>query len=153
MSTIDAERILEELPIVHVHGILGKYPKTPYEPYRDINELLDISQQIKIIHEISDQDEVFCNEMFEQAYKWLSSTERIFFLGFGFHPDNIRRFRFFKEENTKGKTLRSTSVGLIGLDQARLIKRLSISGFPVETFDGAPLIDCDMFFQSKASLD
>ena len=96
----EASKILKVIPIIHVHGILGEYPAAAYQSKAELSELVNISSQIQIIYEISDHSDGFCNPMFEQAHKILATAERIYFLGFGFHPDNIRRFRFFTPEYT-----------------------------------------------------
>jgi hypothetical protein len=55
----EAAAMLSELPIVHVHGILGSYPEVPYIASSYPGELLAISQQIQIIHEIEDVSDGF----------------------------------------------------------------------------------------------
>jgi hypothetical protein len=52
ISSDKAAAVLSELPIVHVHGILGSYPEVPYVATSDPEELLAISRRIQIIHEI-----------------------------------------------------------------------------------------------------
>ena len=61
----------------------------------DVDELLEISEKIKIIHEIEDNQSGFCNSQFKLANSLLKESERIVFLGFGFHEDNVRRFKYF----------------------------------------------------------
>ena len=151
IDAAQAEEIMRGLPIVHVHGILGRYPEVPYTDHRDVNDLVNISQQIQIIHEISDQDGEFCNEMFQKAHEMLLCAERIFFLGFGFHPDNMRRFQFFTQENTKGKLLKATTYGLEALERDNLVKRLSDSGFTIDSLNTSG--NCDHFFRRIATLE
>ena len=50
-------------------------------------------------------------EQFQDAHRILSNAKRIYFLGFGFHPDNVRRLGFFNEEWT---VERETSVQVSG---------------------------------------
>jgi hypothetical protein len=152
MAASEAEKFLKVLPIVHVHGILGKFPEIPYNGQRDFDHVLEISQQIQIIHEMSDQDGKFCNEMFEQAHEMLASAQKIFFLGFGFHRDNVRRFRFFEPENIKGKMLKATTLGLGTLERESLVKRLADSGFTIDTFPVMG-INCEEFFRHIALLE
>lgn len=87
-----ANEILDEIPIVHVHGMLGAFKKEqPF--YRDYNPLLteDIietsAKMIRVFHEKSlDADEIKgkADLLFKKAWT-------ICFLGFGYHPVNIQR--------------------------------------------------------------
>lgn len=146
-----ATKALAALNIVHVHGILGAYPETCYKAECTQPELLEISRQIQIIHEIQDNQGGFCNAAFEQGHELLSNAERIFFLGFGFHPDNIRRFNFFTPDNLTGKFIKSTCQGWDGLNYENLKKRLKKMGV-----EGEPLhqgTDCLSFFSYQAHLE
>jgi len=146
-----AAEVLAALPIIHVHGILGDYPAIPYQTDCSTTELLGISDQIQIISEIADQDEEFCNPMFRAGNAMLRGAERIFFLGFGFHPDNVRRFQFFLPENVEGKLLRGTIFGVGSIDRANLVARLVDAGFKDSDLppDGT---SCDNFFSHAVSL-
>lgn len=146
----DAGSVLRGLPIMHVHGILGEYPEFPYNAQCDNNDLLGISQQIQIIHEISDRGDEFCNEVFQRAHDRLQSAQSIYFLGFGFHLDNIRRFRFFSKSGTEGKLLRATTLGLEALEKSHLIETLSDYGFGLDSFPNSG--DCSKFFRRIARL-
>src|SRR5205085_958335 len=40
----EAAAVLSEIPIIHVHGILGSYPEVPYTASSNSQELMKISQ-------------------------------------------------------------------------------------------------------------
>jgi len=87
-----AKKIME-IPIIHVHGRLGALPCQDkngrlYHPSIIPDEVERISKQIK---EITEQKEP--SKEFEEAHKILSSSQKICFLGFGYHPVNIRRLK------------------------------------------------------------
>lgn len=89
------KKIQERLKIIHVHGVLGSYPKYKYKKEVAPDHLLKLSEEIKVIHEINDgylypQN----NEGFSEAKEILSISNRIVFMGFGFHKDNLRRLGF-----------------------------------------------------------
>lgn len=151
MSSEDAAAGLARLPIVHVHGILGAYPAIPYTPQAETNDLVRISRQIQIIHEMRDTHEGFCNPEFEQGNKMLAAAERVFFLGFGFHPDNMRRFRFFSLENVALKTVKTTCQSLRGLQVEALLKQLAEIGVGKDAIHLGT--DCSSFFQYQAFLE
>ena len=152
LSEADAEQILRQLPIIHVHGTLGDYPQVSYSPQCSPAELVSISSKIQIIYEIQDRDGDFCNEMFQKSHHLLQDAERIYFLGFGFHPENLRRFRFFNKDSTRNKILRCTTWGLITRERAQLLTRLEEAGFTEQSF---PLncTDCWSFFEMTAYLE
>ncbi len=118
-----------------------------FAPYTD--ELLQISRQIQIIHEVSDPKVGFCNREFEQAYELLDGAERIFFLGFGFHPDNIRRFNFFSPEQIIDREIHATTCGMGTVEVSALASRLEPLGFKITEFNSSA---CNTFFTHVAAL-
>ena len=149
MHSDEASSILSEIPIVHVHGSLGQYPDIPYASQCETDELLEISRQIQIIHEVPDPKEGFCNREFEHANELLRGAERIFFLGFGFHPDNIRRLRFFSREKTADRDIRATTRGMGPVEMSALVSQLEPLGFKATAFNSNP---CNRFFTHVATL-
>lgn len=149
MSSDEASTTLSNIPIIHVHGSLGPYPEIPYQSGFKTDEILEISKQIQIIHEVSDREDGFCSPEFKQAHELLSSAERIFFLGFGFHPDNIRRLRFFIPENTKGRSIIATTAGMGPIEIKNLDARLQPLGFSSSALNGNT---CNNFFTHVAAL-
>jgi len=150
MPSKDASDIISQLQIVHVHGSLGTYPDVPYTTICEPVELYGISKNIQIIHEVEDKDNGFCNKEFEQANTLLNNAERIFFLGFGFHPDNVRRFSFFNPENIEGREVHATARGLGPIELFSLVARLEPLGFRSSNFNSNP---CDRFFSHVAALE
>jgi hypothetical protein len=150
---LDSDRaaaMLSELPIIHVHGMLGTYPDVPYRADSSTEELLAISRQIRIISEIEDVGDGFCNEMFERANALLRSAQRIYFLGFGFHADNIRRLRFFEPGALTGKDVMATAPSMGPVVKEELYKRMEPFGFP---HAWTHVSNCNNFFQHARGLD
>ena len=58
----------------------------------------------------------------------LSNTERIIFLGFGFHIDNVRRFRFFCNEKLKGLEVFTTNFGFTAYEYEQTMESLAQYG-------------------------
>ena len=90
----------EQLPIIHVHGMLGSYPKIPYE--EKFEDLLKLSKEIKIIHELAKIKNGFANEEFKLANEYLTKSDKIVFMGFGLHKENIERLNYFNTKNMHG---------------------------------------------------
>lgn len=140
---------LEKIPIVHVHGSLGAYPDYPYCVECTAEELLDISKSIKIIHEVGKADRGFCSPDFERANALLQKTDRVIFLGFGFHEDNVKRLKFF-DKYTSAKIDIYAACGTIGkIAQEEMIKRLQVYGIGRATLNGNL---CNNFFDQVVAL-
>jgi hypothetical protein len=127
---------LAQIPIIHVHGILGDYPAVTYSKDASNQEYRCIASQVKVIHEIADAPDGFCTVEFAQAHQALQESERVFFLGFGFHEPNIRRFRFFTPELLESRQLYATSYMLFNEDKQKLATRLSHYGIEEGIFRG-----------------
>ena len=91
---------LAQIEPLHVYGSLGPLPwqrnaeSVPYGVARITrNMILKASQKIQVMHEES-EDVVKRN--FEKAKEWLQWADRILFLGFGFHEDNVKRLALGK---------------------------------------------------------
>lgn len=91
------EKIAETIPVVHLHGQLGAYAPWPnhheLSPVRYGGEITEddleaAANGIRIISEHFDRDACF-----QAAYDLMGKAEQIFFLGFAYDTDNIRRLR------------------------------------------------------------
>jgi hypothetical protein len=82
------DTILKYLPIIHVHGDLG-----PYENFGEHSPpiIKKAAESIKIVHE-SDNSSV----EFRLADRVLNKAKTILFIGFGYHPQNMNKFKMFK---------------------------------------------------------
>ena len=114
--------IVRTIPIIHLHGQIGTLPwqnehgeERPYQSKSNEIELLiknskligekkidgtpliearhfvneHISSQIKIIHE----NELDNDPAFKDAHRLLKDAERVYFLGFGYNDENLRRLK------------------------------------------------------------
>lgn len=146
----EATGLLRSIPIVHVHGVLGTFPEIPYSHDFSNEQLIEVSKGINIIHEVADQPDSFCNAAFKYAHKLLCASKRIYFLGFGFHPDNLRRFRFFNRAAVEEREIAATITGLGPVNKQRLEVRLAELGISMTRFRQA---QCNDFFSHTAPLD
>ncbi|QDV51003.1 hypothetical protein [Gimesia fumaroli] len=91
LSSDEAWKIFNEsIEIVHVHGVLGKYPDFTYG---DKNKIFKRSQSIKIVSEADSQQEEF-----EKASRLLKNSERVIVFGFGFATENVERLDYFEKK-------------------------------------------------------
>ena len=82
-----------QLQIIHPNGIMGRYPDIPYNATWDqMEERVD---SVKVVHELEEREDNFCNAEFGAAHEALTRARFVYFLGFGFHDDNMRRLKFF----------------------------------------------------------
>ena len=88
--------LLSTFEIVHVHGSLGELLQVSntrdYTPEVSSESIKIAADNIIIVGEASDD-----SQSFEQARVLLNNAERIVFLGFGFHPESVRRLGIFNE--------------------------------------------------------
>jgi hypothetical protein len=105
---------LKTIPIIHLHGDLGVLPHTGTALARPYNtnispEVLNIAtKRIKIIHEGIENE-----RQFELAHHFLSESEVICFLGFGYHPLNMERLgiKSGSSSSLNGKQIIGSSFG------------------------------------------
>ena len=92
-TTEEVAAILNDIPIIHVHGILGKLPwqisgtnaSRPYNNLSGAKEIQSAADQIIIVSEGEDT-----SAEFQEASNLLKSANRIYFLGFGYNDNNLR---------------------------------------------------------------
>lgn len=83
------ETVARQLPIIHVHGSLGDYCEYPYgaEATDDVHHAA--RSAIRIVHEAQKDDP---NVL--RAQGAILESERVLFVGFGYHPQNMARLGF-----------------------------------------------------------
>ena len=118
-------------------------------------EQIEISRDIKIIHELIESDSklssgYFCSDEYKKSYALLENSEKICFLGFGFHEVNMRRFNFFQPEKTKEREIFATFANLGDRQIKILLSRLSKYGLSNIKYSGHV---CNNFFNFESSLD
>lgn len=121
-GTSDKESLsfINKIEIIHLHGTLGSLPWQPGEVKVEFGEeidehhrLLKISESIKIIHE-----DVTNTIEFNRAFELFESTDKVYFLGFGFNPTNLERLKI---RETKSRII-GTSVGLTENERIQIEK-------------------------------
>ena len=155
--------VLRRFPIIHVHGSLGKLPfqdKNGISYGADIDRYKEKSsvangaashaaKQIKVIAENQTT-----SEEFEQANRLLTDAERIYFLGFGYHQDNILRLGLDKlaedeQRRTASQLVISRLKGTgLGLEEKELV---SIRKWHIHIPDAS--IDNLLFLKRHVDLD
>lgn len=134
---------LKNIPVVHVHGSLGRlsWQESSLSPVSYGVWLVNSGatrnqaarsgaarsgavkrggENITIVHEANKQ-----TPEFQKAHELLSQAERVYFLGFGFNKDNVRRLRIeslLKHGTTKGTALK------LPLQERQYIHSLGMAG-------------------------
>lgn len=91
------------IPIVHLHGMLGEYPKHGYDVDDSVVNVHQLSRRIRIIHEVDGT-----SDEFQKADELLRNASRIFMVGFSMADANMKRLRFFK--HSKAMTSKCVSM-------------------------------------------
>jgi hypothetical protein len=89
----------QEIPIIHLHGVLGRYhPGDPdaleYGVPLDPKTTLRAAAEIKIIHEVQPGGE------FDVAQEALDDAHAVCFLGCGYAPENMARLDWTRRRDT-----------------------------------------------------
>jgi hypothetical protein len=112
---------LNAIPIVHLHGDLGKLPFTGGPLTRaystEVNEsvMRVATQRIKIIHEGIEGD-----RQFARAQEILGESKAICFLGFGYHPINLRRLGFTNSLRYQNANIYGSSLGFTSAERRQI---------------------------------
>lgn len=130
--------IVNKIPIIHLPGQIGKLPwqdnngigrhySKNFKGFDSLKRILsmgegyseaqlaetrdyifNISKQIKIIHE----KELDSDIGFQEAKRLLDNANNIYFLGFGYHDDNLRRLNISEISPSIKRNIDGTSYGL-----------------------------------------
>lgn len=141
-SSNEVSRVLSSFPIIHVHGTLSSLSDRPYSTDTSDPALLrKAAESIRIIHEGSAATE------FEEARNLLKDAKRIYFIGFGYHPTNLKRLgtRFLRTDTE----VYGSAYGLTSAETAR-IRNDFVNG--IIAF-GQPTHDSTAFLRHATALD
>ncbi len=115
-SAEEAADACQQVPIIHLYGHLGPYANftgagRSYSPDLTAEAVRLARDSMKIVHESEDD-----TPEFSQAADLLDRAQRIQFLGFGYHPTNVRRLRVFNspwdEAQRVRQEVRGTAQGI-----------------------------------------
>lgn len=133
MTENRAKEIISQIPIVHIYGQLDPLPwqdsrGRAYGSPITLGQLKRYTENMSIIFENMTEK---INSNFQKAIDLLKQAERVYILGFGFHPINMDRLKL---NEIKEKRIIATSYG-IDSEQMRSIRGcLTLSGYPSITF-------------------
>lgn len=105
--------MIRSLNIIHVHGSLGsldwlnKSPRPVHYGCLDEHAIKIASQEIKVIPE-----NVENTPEFDLAFDLLCAAKNIYFLGFGYHKQNLKRLKVESLITDKHRYIQGTSQGL-----------------------------------------
>jgi hypothetical protein len=170
ITELDAALKIRKLKIIHLHGQLCKLPYIddqplnensnlqlkrlgyyvrqsdnevfrPYSKEVNLNVMATAAKYIKIIHDSENKSE------YEEAMKLISEAQRVYFLGFGYHPTNLERLGINGKKS--GRIIGGTAMGLSPLEMKQIHE---ITGGAINQDS---LIDTDIvsFFRNHFELD
>ncbi len=152
-SVSEAAGILQSIPIIHLYGDLGKLEGTTqvaqkYSPNLETARVEAAAESMKIIHESKGT-----TPEFDQGVELLEEAERIYFLGFSYHPTNVRRLRVFDsdwdEERKKRQIVKGTVLGIENQDWGPIATKVLHGSFEGRPHRG----DCLSFLQTSVQLN
>lgn len=132
-----AASLLRHIPILHVYGQLGTLPELSWTTQQETRRyegdnvtplaIAVAANGIRVIDEHRDDDEVFA-----QAYEYLSTSQRICFIGFGFDETNVRRLQLARltADPAIDFQVYSTTIGLQDAERNRVINTVRPKSIP-----------------------
>lgn len=146
------QQYMQRIPITHLHGSVDieSYDIDIEAFFLNMNydQLLKICNQINVIYEAE------INEAFSKLHQEIAHVKHIVFLGFGFHPDNLKRLGLEKIRS-KNVTIYSTAYGMTNLQSQTKIKdRIVNSSLSRNSLDfriGLPMWNCEDFLTNEFS--
>ena len=128
----------------HLHGSIGGVPFGEFPSPLTGKLLGQVAKGIRIIHDdVLDDDPVF-----QSAYAALRNADRVCLLGFGYHPDNVRRLDLRGHMMTTAE-LSGTFFGM-GKAEIQMAVGAVDRGFPVV---GSPSEKCESFLRENVMLE
>lgn len=115
---VDLNNYLAKIPINHLHGTLGNMKFGHKSSIVTAGELSTAADNIKIIFEVDEMT------MFEQFQDEVRKCDNIVFLGFGFHPDNIKRIGFPRIKFFPKRSMPKIFSSAYGLKEVELYSKL-----------------------------
>lgn len=135
----------EVLPVVHLHGSLGPADanvrdKRDRSGYNNLQFYQRAASGIRIVHEDERTDE------YATAHTWIGGAKVLCFLGFGYHPTNVRRLKL--KQVVTGKAMTFIGGTCLGLGEAERTRALALFevGFRGDEF---PFLDAREFLRQK----
>jgi hypothetical protein len=128
--------------IVHLHGAVVGRAFGEYTHPLDGTTVRDIAAGIRIIHDTMPTDD----PGFEAAYELVQSASKVCLLGFGYHPENLRRLRLKSLLENRG-ALYGSAVGLGKAELEVARERIGI-GFQA----GGPSEKAEVFLRENVPL-
>jgi hypothetical protein len=130
----DCTAALHHIPIIHLHGTLGRLPwqegegsVRPYEDLVNTESLAVAKHGIKIVHEDLEDGR---DKDFDRAKAILAWAQQIYFLGFGYGATNMKRLGL----RDLDKVATGTGTGLTDSEIGR-VRALTDSKVSPENFD------------------
>jgi hypothetical protein len=124
-KTEEVSDVLKSIPILHVHGKLGPLPweSDNGREYRSSYDPLDIKQAADNICIITEDHET--KKEFSDAKKLISSSNRLIFIGFGYHSQNIERLGI--DIHSGQLSIFGSAYGLTQLEKTNIAERFKPS--------------------------
>jgi hypothetical protein len=139
----------QALPVVHLHGSLGDAGDAVFtvSDRASLNQLgfyKQVASGIRIVHDDRPTEE------YSKAHEWLHEAEVICFLGFGYHPTNVKRLAVLDQiRGRSGVFVGGTAWGLEEAEVVRAESLLAVGG-PYHYL--RPEVDALMYLRKYAPL-
>jgi hypothetical protein len=119
---------VKAIPVIHVYGQLGELPflsdkGRPYHPEVNAHVIEHSIQSIKIVHEGKED-----TPEFQLAQEKISRAKVVYCLGFGYHPENVKRLGLSQTLDGAGKRVYLSTYGFTNMQANKLLRRIFPNG-------------------------
>src|SRR5437868_2505685 len=102
----EAASYVKSIPVLHIYGQLGELPhlsqnSRPYNPLVHAGIIMQTIDSIKIVHEGKDKE----IPEFQAAREKIEKAKVVCCLGFGYHPENMKRLRLGETLQGNGRVI------------------------------------------------
>ncbi|MBI5393846.1 MAG: hypothetical protein HZA91_00965 [Verrucomicrobia bacterium] len=105
---IQPETACKALPILHVHGSLGHYEESDFGRAVTPERVKQSAASISVVHETNPRSAAFV-----RAHRVIREAQRILFIGFAYHPQNMEKLQWRKlREMPPAKAVLGTHIGI-----------------------------------------
>lgn len=116
------------IPVIHVYGQLGGLPHLsdngrPYDLRVDAKVIEHSIQGIKIVHEGKED-----TPEFQLAQEKISKAKVVCCLGFGYHPENVKRLNLSQTLDGVGKRVYLSTYGFTNMQANKILHRIFPNG-------------------------
>lgn len=153
LTDTETAAYVKVIPVIHVYGQLGGLPHLsdhgrPYDPKVNAGVIDHSIQCIKIVHEGKED-----TPEFQLAQEKISKAKVVYCLGFGYHPENVKRLGLSQTLEGAGKQVYLSTYGFTNMQSKKLCLRIWPNGWKTELHMENGDLPVQKYLEATAALE